>query len=160
VTLGVAAAFFGLWLKERGSDPAAVTSYLRDESAAVTDTATRLIDALMTYDADTIAARRDEIEPLSTESLRAQYEEILSGGLDEALSRTGAAASGEIVTGPDPSFISATRAVASARVLQEVTTDERPEPRTVFYVVRLVLVQQEGEWRVDEFEILAQNSDG
>jgi hypothetical protein len=146
-----------LWLRDRSADPGEVSAFLRSETGEVTEVATKVISALMSYDADTIAARRDELEPLSTESFQTQYEEILSGGLDEALTRTGIVAEGELVTGPDPAFISATRAAATARVVQEVTSEQR-SPRTIFYVVRVILVSEDGGWKADELEILAQQS--
>lgn len=161
VTLGalaLAAAFLALWVRDRAASPSEMNAYLREQSVEAAEPATRVIDALMTYDAESLAARREEIEPLTTDNFRADYDEVVTGGLDDALERTGATAVGDLVAGPDVAMVTATRALAIARVVQEVTTAERPEPRMVFYVVQVSLLLEGDEWLVDELEILSQQS--
>ncbi|HEU4480334.1 MAG TPA: hypothetical protein VFS18_00490, partial [Actinomycetota bacterium] len=92
-------------------------------------------------------------------SFDSEYEPQLEGGLGQAHEAAGATSTGEVVTGPEVSFTSGTKASAIARVAQEVTTTGEPDGRNVFYVMKLGLVLQDGSWKVDELEILSQTSD-
>lgn len=156
IALGAAAAFAILWARDREPAPEDVTAYMSRQRAGVAETAAGAIEGLMNYDADSIEERRAELEPLLTSSLREQYDEIITGGLDRALQDTGATAEAEVVSGPDVSFVSSQRAEAVARIIQEVALEPDGAPRTGFYVLRLTLLQEGDAWRVDRFEVLSQ----
>jgi hypothetical protein len=156
--VAVAGAFVALWNSGRGTDPDEVAAYLRSESAGAASTATEVITTLMNYDSASVEDRQDDLLPLATGEFREQYETLLEQGLGDVLRRTSAASTGEIVAGPDIGFITATRATAIVRVLQEVTSDEVPEGRQIFYVMQLELVDDGDGWLADELTILSQQS--
>ena len=140
------------------TDPEEVARYLRERSGTVSDRATEVIDALMTYDAGSVEGQRDVLEELTTGEFAEQYEELLGGGLDEVLAETGASSEGEIASGPDISFTSPTKALALARVVQEVSSAENPGGRTIFYVMRITFTETNDEWLAERLEILSQQS--
>ena len=147
-----------LFSQSSQTDPEEVARYLRERSGTVSDAATEVIGALMTYDATTVEEQKDTLEDLTTGEFATQYEELLGGGLDEVLADTGASSEGEIVTGPDISFTSATKAVSLARVVQEVSSDQNPDGRTIFYVMRITFTETNNTWLAEELEILSQQS--
>jgi hypothetical protein len=144
----------------RGSetDPDEVARYLRERSGTVSDVATEVIGALMTYDAESVDGQRDTLDDLTTGEFATQYEELLGGGLDEVLADTAAQSEGEIVSGPDISFTSATKAVSLARVVQEVSSNRDPTGRTIFYVMRITFTETNDTWLAERLEILSQQS--
>lgn len=147
-----------LFTQASATDPEEVARYLRERSGTVADRATEVIGALMTYDADSVEGQRDVLDDLTTGEFAAQYEELLGGGLDEVLAQTGARSKGEIASGPDISFTSATKAIALARVVQEVSSDENPGGRTIFYVMRITFTTTNEQWLAERLEILSQQS--
>lgn len=147
-----------LFSQSSQTDPEEVARYLRERSGTVSDAATEVIGALMTYDATTVEEQKDTLEDLTTGEFATQYEELLGGGLDEVLADTGASSEGEIVTGPDISFTSATKAISLARVVQEVSSDQNPDGRTIFYVMRVTFTETNNTWLAEELEILSQQS--
>jgi hypothetical protein len=155
---GAAVALGALWSRDKATDPDEVSSYLRNSSGAVADAATSVIEALMNYDSATVEDRKAELLPLATGDFKSQYEELLDGGLGEALAAKDAVSRGEITDTLSVAFTSAGKAYAVARVLQEVSSDAAPNGRTVFYVMRLTLLQEDNAWKVDRLEILSQHS--
>ena len=158
VAVAAAVAFAVLWSSERDTSPEDVATYLRERSGDVQDTATEAIDALMNYDPATVDEREEQLLAISTGEFQDQVKELLDGGLGDIVEAADITSTGEIVDGPDPSFLTATRAIASARVIQDVTSEETPEGRTVFYVMQLSLIEIEGKWKADGLRILAQQS--
>lgn len=158
VALGMAAAFAALWLRDRHPSNEEVAAVLRDERREASDVADQAMQALMTYDAASLEDRRAQLNELMTEDLRADYDEIVSGGLDEALQERGATTEADIVTGPDVTFASATQASAVARVIQEISDEQEPGTRTLFYVMRLMLERTDDGWKVNEVDVLSQVS--
>lgn len=158
IGLAIAGAFGFLWAQERAVEPAEVTTYLSEHDEAAGSTATKIISAIVTYSPETVAEQAEEIRGLATGQFLEEYEELLAGGLDEVVSETAATSDGQIATGPDIAFISAERATAVARVVQEITTTGDGQDRTVFSVMRLGLVMEDGTWKADQLEILSQNS--
>ena len=140
------------------TDPEEVARYLRERSGTVADSATEVIDALMNYDAESVDAQRGTLDELTTGEFATQYEELLGGGLDDVLAETGAKSEGEIASGPDISFTSATKAVALARVVQEVSSNQQPTGRTIFYVMRITFTETNDTWLAERLEILSQQS--
>lgn len=156
IGVALAAVFFSMWLGARGVKAEEVSSYLDDEIEAATEVATEVVTAITTYDATTIEDRRAELLELSTGSFRQDYEALLEGGLGEALEDSAVESEGEIVDGPDVGFDSSDRALAVARVVQDVISRENPGGRTVFLVVRLGLVKEDDGWKADSLKILSQ----
>lgn len=154
--LGLAAGFAFLWSAEQGADPEDVDVFLRSRSNAASEAASEVIATLLTYDSDSVGDRQDDLLPLATGGFREQYEELLDQGLGDVLRRTSATSTGEIVDEAEVGFLSATTASAVMRVVQEVTSDEVPEGRQIFYVMKLELVAEGDRWLADELEILSQ----
>ena len=147
-----------LYSESSKTDPEEVARYLRERSGTVSDAATEVIGALMTYDAGSVEDQRDTLDDLTTGEFATQYEELLGGGLDDVLADTGANSEGEIVSGPDISFTSATKAVSLARVVQEVSSNQNPTGRTIFYVMRITFTETNDTWLAERLEILSQQS--
>ena len=147
-----------LFTQASETDPGEVARYLRERSGTVADRATEVINALMTYNAGSVEGQRDVLEELTSGEFAEQYEELLGGGLDEVLAETGASSEGEIASGPDISFTSPTKALALARVVQEVSSDENPAGRTIFYVMRITFTDTNDEGLAERLVILSQQS--
>jgi len=157
LSIGSTGAFAALWLGSKDTEPEEVTASLSAQSSAVQATATKVIDALLDYDSASLEQQRRELLALSTGTFREQYEELIAGDLERALERTSATSEGDIADGPDVSFETASRAVAIARVVQEVTA-RGSGTRNVFYVMRLTLISDAGGWKADTLQILSQQS--
>ncbi|MGH2749322.1 MAG: hypothetical protein ACRDK3_00335 [Actinomycetota bacterium] len=150
----VAAALFGgLWLTSRSAAPDEIDQALAEESPAAHDTAEEVVTLLINLDAESVEEGGRRVLELSTGNFRADYEELLPG-LGPAFEEAGAAASGEIIEGPDITFSAVDEAVAVAQVAQ-TTTVEGTE-RTVAFTVRLTLVKDQDAWKADAFELLGE----
>ncbi|MBA2724604.1 MAG: hypothetical protein H0U53_01325 [Actinobacteria bacterium] len=157
LSLGSAVAFAALWLGSKDTEPEEVTASLSAQSSTVEATATKVIDALLDYDSASLEEQREELLALSTGTFRDQYEELIANDLEVILERTSASSEGDIADGPDVSFESASRAVAIARVVQEVTA-RGSGTKNVFYVMRLTLISDPSGWKADTLQILSQQS--
>ncbi|MGI8407653.1 MAG: hypothetical protein ACR2L3_04005 [Actinomycetota bacterium] len=157
LSLGSAVAFAALWLGSKDTEPEDVTASLSAQSSAVEATATKVIDALLDYDSASLEEQREELLSLSTGTFRDQYEELIANDLEVILERTSASSEGDIADGPDVSFETASRAVAIARVVQEVTA-RGSGTKNVFYVMRLTLISDPRGWKADTLQILSQQS--
>lgn len=152
----VAGTFGFLWLQAVDTSREEVGSYLAEEGPQVADTATEVATLLMNYDATNIDQRRGEIVKLSVGRFREQYEDLLSQGLGAALEETAASSRGEILQGPDVSFISGSEAVAILRTTQTVQSNDNPSGRTFEYVMQLTMIDTpEADWKVNLIEILS-----
>lgn len=152
----LAATFASLWIGARGTEPSEVDDFLSPEVSEIEDVATRVIDAITTYDSDSIDDRRAELLELSVGAFRDDYEELLAGGLGDVLEEEAASSEGEIVDGPDVGFSGSGEAIAVARVVQDVTSRGTPGGRTVFLVVKLELTLTGDEWKASSLKILSQ----
>ena len=157
LSLGSAVAFAALWLGSKDAEPEEVTASLSAQSSAVEATATKVIDALLDYDSASLEEQREDLLALSTGTFRDQYEELIANDLKVILERTSASSEGDIADGPDVSFETASRAVAIARVVQEVTA-RGSGTKNVFYVMRLTLISDPSGWKADTLQILSQQS--
>jgi hypothetical protein len=112
---------------------------------------------LSNYDAANIEERREQIVDLSVGRFRQQYEDLLSQGLGAALEETAASSRGQILNGPDISFVSGSEATAIIETTQTVQSNDNPTGRTYRYVMQLTLIDTpDGGWKVNEFLILSQ----
>jgi hypothetical protein len=159
VALALAGAMTALWIDERETEPEEVTSSLLDEKPEAERTASRVLESVVNYDPESVDENKDELLGLAAGEFRDDYEDLLSGGLGEALEETETRSEGEIVNGPDVGFTSATRATAVARVVQDITSLTASGDRRVLLVMRLGLVKEDGTWKADKLEILSQQTE-
>lgn len=156
VALAVAGTFLFLWLQSVDTSPEEVGDYLAEQGPDVADTATEVATLLTNYDSTNIDQRRTEIVALSVGRFRDQYEDLLSQGLGAALEETSASSRGQILQGPDISFVSGSEANAILRTSQTVQSNENPGGRTFEYVMQLTLIDTpDGGWKVNGIEILS-----
>ncbi|MGH2755066.1 MAG: hypothetical protein ACRDLB_11610 [Actinomycetota bacterium] len=158
IALAVAGAMTALWLDERATEPSEVTTFLREGAPDATETATEILTSIVNYDPETVEESKDELLDLATGAFRADYEDLLSGGLGDALEETETRSKGEIVDGPEVAFTSATRGTAVARLVQDISSLTASGDRRVLLVIRLGLVLEEGTWKADRLEILSQQT--
>lgn len=148
---------FGLmWRATSVTTPEEVSAALETERGQIERVSAEVISLLTNYDAtniDQVAARMLEI---STGNFRKDYESTFASGLGGALERVEASTRGQILTGPDISFRSASEAVAVARVSETVQNREVPAGRTFEYLIEITLIDTvEGGWKADRVEILS-----
>lgn len=157
VSLALAGTFTFLWLQSVDTSAAEVSSFLAEEAPEVADTAAEVATLLINYDSTNIDERRAEVVPLSIGRFREQYEDLLSQGLGAALEKSAASSRGQILQGPDVSFVSASEATAILQTTQTVQSNDNVSGRTFNYVMKLTLIRTpEGSWKVNLFEILSQ----
>lgn len=152
VLVGVAGV---LWIQARDTEPSEVTEYLSTHDEAVARVAQRVLDAVITYAPGTLEDQASSLAELATGGFLEDYEDLLESGLGEAVEATRASSDGRIASGPDVAFVSADRATAVARVVQEVKTAS--SERTIFSVMQIGLVLTGDTWKADRLEILSQN---
>ena len=124
---------------------------------------TTLVELLMNYSSGSVAERSDQLLALSTGEFRDQYESLLKGGLDDALSKASTTAKARIVDGPDVSFTASDEASAVVRVIQTARLKGATLPRRIYYVLRFTLHnetpdQDTPDWRAARLDILSQQS--
>ena len=159
VALAFAGAMTALWNDERATDPGEVTSFLIDQAPDAERTARRVLVSIVNYAPDSVDEEKDDLLGLATGDFREDYEDLLSGGLGEALEKTDTRSEGEIVNGPDVAFTSATRGSAVARLVQDITSLTASGDRRVLLVMRLGLVLEDDTWKADKLEILSQQTE-
>jgi hypothetical protein len=148
-----AGLFCGLWLTARSTSPAGVDEALSAEVPGARDTAQEVVELLINLDAENVDDAGKRVLELSTGNFREDYEELLVG-LGPAFEKAGASATGEILEGPDVTFIASDEASAVARVAQTTTVDGAE--RSVGFTVRLTLVKEGEDWKADAFELLGE----
>jgi hypothetical protein len=157
VALVLTGTFVFLWLQSVDTSPEEVGDYISDEAPVVADVALEVATLLSNYDAANIEERREQIIDLSVGRFRQQYEDLLSQGLGAALEETAASSRGQILNGPDISFVSGSEATAIIETTQTVQSNDNPTGRTYRYVMQLTLIDTpDGGWKVNEFLILSQ----
>jgi hypothetical protein len=157
VALVLTGTFVFLWLQSVDTSPEEVGNYISDEAPVVADVALEVATLLSNYDAANIEERREQIVDLSVGRFRQQYEDLLSQGLGAALEETAASSRGQILNGPDISFVSGSEATAIIETTQTVQSNDNPTGRTYRYVMQLTLIDTpDGGWKVNEFLILSQ----
>jgi lipopolysaccharide export LptBFGC system permease protein LptF len=157
IALTLTGTFVFLWLQSVDTSPEEVGNYIADEAPVVADVALEVATLLSNYDATNIEERREQIVDLSVGRFRQQYEDLLSQGLGAALEETAASSRGQILNGPDVSFVSGSEASAIIETTQTVQSNDNPTGRTYRYVMQLTLIDTpDGGWKVNEFLILSQ----
>ncbi len=157
IALALAGTFGFLWLRTVDTSAEEVGGFLAQEAPEVADTATEVATLLINYDSTNIEERRDQVVPLTIGRFREQYEDLLAQGLGAALEQTAASSRGEILQGPDVSFVSASEATAILQTTQTVQSNDNVSGRTFTYVMQLTLIRTpEGPWKVNLFKILSQ----
>jgi hypothetical protein len=141
--------------RDDGSTATDVSGYLTEQVPLVEQRTEEVLGLLVNYDAKTLEGVIDDMLAIATGNFRDQYEEIVSRGLNDALSEASASSEGEILKGPQVTFASGSRAVSLASVEQTTRSDENPEGRTITYLMRLTLVRNGDEWKADRIEILS-----
>jgi hypothetical protein len=141
--------------RDEGPTSTDVSGYLSEQTPVVERRAREVLGLLVNYDAETLEGVIDDMLAVSTGNFRDQYEEIVSRGLNNALSEASASSEGKILQGPRVTFASASRAVSLASVEQTTRSEENPEGRTITYLMRLTLVRNGDEWKADRIEILS-----
>jgi hypothetical protein len=148
-----AGLFCWLWLSARPTSTEEVDGALAAEVPAARDTAREVVELLINLDADNVDETGKKVLELSKGNFREDYEELLPG-LGPAFEEAGASATGEILEGPDVTFIASDEASAVARVAQTTTVDGAE--RSVGFTVRLTLVKEGEDWKADAFELLGE----
>ena len=157
VSLALAGTFVFLWLQSVDTSTQEVSTFLSEEAPAVADTATEVATLLINYDSTNIEERRQQVIPLTIGRFREQYEDLLAQGLGAALEETAASSRGQILQGPDVSFVSASEATAILQTTQTVQSNDNVGGRTFSYVMQLTLIRTpESDWKVNLFKILSQ----
>ncbi len=156
VSLALAATFIALWRQASETTPEEVATVLQSQRGDVERVAAEVIGLLTNYDAtniDQVAARMLEI---STGNFRKDYESTFASGLGGALEKVQASTRGQILSGPDISFRTASEAVAISRVSETVQNKDLPTGRTFEYLIEITLIDTvDGGWKADRVEILS-----
>jgi hypothetical protein len=153
------AVVFGLlWSRSLETTPEEVDEYLTSAAVDVEEVTTEVVDLLINYDSETLEERSESILPLATGSFREEYERLVGEGLGEALAEAEASSEGEIVDGPDVTFASSTQAESLVTTRQTTSSQQRPEGITFIYVMRITLVDEDGDWKADDVEILSRQT--
>jgi hypothetical protein len=156
VAVAVAATFGALWAQSQEIDPEEVASFMNAEAPQVDRVATEVITLLSNYDATTIDDVADQMLEVSTGNFRTDYEETFAAGLGGALQEAEASTRGQILSGPDISFRSASEAIAVARVAETVQNKQIPTGRSFEYLIEITLIDTvDGGWKADRVEILS-----
>ncbi len=157
IALALAVVFGVLWLRNAGTTPEDFGTFIDDSSGAVEETATSVATLMMNYDSTNIQQVGEQILELSTGDFAADYEETLMEGLGPALEEATASSRGQILSGPDVYFRSASEAIALIQIVQTTQSEENPGGQTFKYQVKITLVDLKDEgWKAARVEILSQ----
>lgn len=141
--------------RDEGSSAADVSGYLNDQTPIVQERSEEVLNLLVNYDARTLEGVVDDMLAISTGNFREDYEEIVGGELNDALSESSVSSEGEILHGPEVTFASASRAVSLSSVEQTTRSGENAEGQTITHLIRLTLIRAGAEWKADRIEILS-----
>ncbi|MDP9067331.1 MAG: hypothetical protein M3N53_03145 [Actinomycetota bacterium] len=156
ISLALAGTFVFLWLQSVDTSAEEVSTYLNQETTEVADISTQVATLISNYDSTNIDERRDQVLALAVGRFREQYEEIVGQGLGPAIEKAAASSRGEILQGPDISFVSASEAVAIMQTTQTTQSNDNVAGRTFLYTLRLTLLNTpDGGWKVNGFELLS-----
>ena len=156
VSVAVAVTFVVLWKQSAETTPQEVAAVLSAQREDVERVSAEVISLLTNYDAtniDQVAARMLEV---STGNFRKDYEATFASGLGGALEEVEASTRGQILSGPDISFRTASEAVAVARVSETIQNKQVPTGRSFEYLIEITLIDTvDGGWKADRVEILS-----
>lgn len=155
--LALAVTFGILWARAGRVAPQEVTKALSESRPEAARVATAVATLLMNYDAANLDEVASDLLELSTGNFREDYENVLSGGLGDALEKAAASSRGQILDGPDVYFESSDEAVALMRLSQTTQSADSPQGQSFVYVMKITLVETESAgWKADRVEILSQ----
>lgn len=157
VALSLAAVFGALYISSDASLED-VGELLGAESPAVEERSREIASLLLNYDSTTLDQVAEDMLEISTGNFREQFEEILSqgGGLGTALEEASASSRGEILSGPDVYFRTASEAIAILQVTQIAQSSSNPGGRTIDYILKITLIDTaDGGWKADRVEVLS-----
>lgn len=162
VAVALSATFAILWLGASKTSADEVGAYLGDRSPAVEKVARDVGSLLLNYSSTDIDEVGKKMLALATGNFADQYEKIVTSGkgLASALQHSSASSRGQILQGPDISFVNAGEAVALLRVTQTVQSSAIPGGRTVSYFLKITLVATPDGWKADNVEVLSQADTG
>lgn len=160
VAVVLAVVFAVLWRSASETTPEEVDGFLSAERGDAADVAGRVVDLLINYDSESLAARADVIPQIATGSFREEYEALVGQALGEELEAAGASSEGEIIDGPDVTFASPTEAQAIVATRQTTQSEQNPDGVTFLYVMRVTLVDTGDGWKADDVEILSRQTAG
>ncbi len=156
ISLALAGTFVFLWLQSVDTSANEVSSFLNSETPEVADVSTELATLISNYDSTNIEERREQVLALAVGRFREQYEQIVGQGLGPAIEEASASSRGQILQGPEVSFVSASEAVAILQTTQTTQSNENVTGRTFLYTLRLTLLDTpDGGWKVNGFELLS-----
>jgi hypothetical protein len=156
VSLATAGTFIVLWMQASETTPQEVSTELNSQRDEVERVSAEVISLLTTYDATNIDQVAERMLEISTGNFRKDYESTFESGLGGALEEVEASTRGQILSGPDISFRSASEAVAIARVSETIQNREIPSGRTYEYLMEITLIDTvEGGWKADRVEVLS-----
>ncbi|MDQ3877010.1 MAG: hypothetical protein M3290_01480 [Actinomycetota bacterium] len=158
VAIALAGTFGFLWARGRTTSADEVGAYLATHSSSVESVARDVGSLLLNYSSTNIGDVGKKMLGLATGNFADQYEKIVTSGkgLGTALQKSSASSRGQILQGPDVSFVSAGEAVALMRVTQTVQSSALPGGRTVSYFLKISLVSTPTGWKADNVEVLSQ----
>jgi Mce-associated membrane protein len=119
----------------------------------VLQTSSRLLAALTTYNASTIAQQRTRVLALATGKFRQDYEQVTSPSLFDTLRKTQAELKGTILRVAVAS-VEGDSATVLALVRTSTTNKDLKAPRVEVNVFELSLVHTRNGWRIDNVQIL------
>ena len=152
--LALAAFFAILWRSSAEIAPDEVRAFLEEERPGVEDVASRVVDVLINYDAESLGEASESIPDVATGDFLDEFEQLLGQQLGEELAAAGASSEGEIVDGPNVAFASPTEAEALLTTRQTTQSRRNRQGVTFVYVMRVSLVSIDGVWKADDLEIL------
>ena len=158
VAVALAGTFAILWVGASKTSADEVGKYLSSQSPDVEKVATGVGTLLLNYSSTNIDEVGKKMLALATGNFADQYQKIVTSGngLGSALQKSSASSRGQILQGPDVSFVSAGEAVALMRVTQTVQSSALPGGRTVSYFLKVSLVATPSGWKADNVEVLSQ----
>jgi len=159
VAVALAGVFAVLWRGASDTTPEEVDDFLSSSAGEIEDVTNEVVDLLINYDSESLEERSESILPLATGSFRQEYERLVGEGLGEALEEAGASSEGEVVDGPEVSFVSSSEAHAVVRTRQRTQSRQNPDGVTFLYVMRITLLDMgDGGWKADDVEILSRET--
>lgn len=158
VATALAGTFAILWLGANKTSADEVGKYLSGQSPSVEKVATDVGSLLLNYSSTNIDEVGKKMLALATGNFADQYEKIVTSGkgLGAALQQSSASSRGQVLQGPDVSFVNAGEAIALLRVTQTVQSSALPGGRTVSYFLKISLVSTPSGWKADNVEVLSQ----
>ncbi|HVF52526.1 MAG TPA: hypothetical protein VNC78_02855 [Actinomycetota bacterium] len=156
-TLALAAVLGAKTLVETDASSSEVADFMKEQTPRVARSATEVATLLMNYDSTNLEEVSADLLSRSTGNFREDYEDVLSGGLSDALKEASASSRGQILEGPDIFFREPSEAIAIIRLSQTTQSTENPEGQSFIYVMKITMLEtKEGGWKADRIEILSQ----